>query len=182
MRARMSGLQVVEGGGGSGGGEDDNRRAVSLLQALCIDLMRLVGGGKHGYYATWSLEKFLQHCSTSKVQLGVVVEDAAAELYDRAFTTRGKTDRERQEVDLLHSAYQLILEDLATDNMANARRSKRENDFRSAFDQMVRDHERGSRENGWSYVEHVTRSLNKLPAPAPRRRAKSPKKSEPASD
>jgi hypothetical protein len=52
---------------------------------------------------------------------------------------------------------------MATDNAARARRSKREDGLQHAIEGKVLGSESRSRENGWSYVAHLTERLGRWP-------------------
>lgn len=86
------------------------------------------------------------------------------------------------EYQVISASLQAMAEALADDGFAKARRSKREVDLRHAIENSIREHERRSRENGWSYTAHLTRDLGPWPpvrvkaAVAPTRKATVPRK------
>lgn len=98
-----------------------------------------------------------------KVPIGPVFDAAISNLHAMAFATDDLPFYEVERKDITQAALRVIAESMATDNAARARRSKREQSLTQAIEEKIVSSETRSRENGWSYVENLTKRLGKWP-------------------
>ena len=96
--------------------------------------------------------------------VGPVLDGAIRTLHEQAFDSDGGDGYEAEKKHVLQAALRVTAESMASDSLARARRSKREDELRHAIDERVLGSERRSRENGWSYVANLTERLGKWPA------------------
>lgn len=159
----------------AGDGVPHDWEAHYAQQALCtliVELLRALGrGDDHAGRVTTALIDFTQHASKTEVTLGDMVHVAIARLHGVALANDGdRDDFEAGTRAILVHALRVAAESMADDNAARGRRSKRFDALNSAIEHEVQQREERSRKHGWSYVENLTKHLEKAPPPSPRTR------------
>lgn len=157
----MVDLTVIEGG--SDRGDWDRQIAQQHFEAFAVALLRSLAGGDQSYQTTQQFFRFLEHAQQSHVPISPVIDGAIDALHRRAFDTERAADYELERKDITRAALRVIVESMASDNAAGARRSKREDSLKRAIEEKVLGSETRSRQHGWSYVENLTKHLGKWP-------------------
>lgn len=160
----MPDFTVIDGGGG---GEKPSAKkpepepdysaeeAQARFEQLVVEIIRtLVRSDEFSYEVVRKLISFYEADSEAELPTGAIIEKAIASL-------RGGLDEKRwgslRETELLivTTSLQLAAEFLSTDGFARGRASKRESSLRLAIEEWIVQHERRSRENGWSFTGHL---------------------------
>ncbi|MFG1416963.1 hypothetical protein V5F38_03990 [Xanthobacter sp. V0B-10] len=157
----MPDLTIVE----DGGERRDWDREISQqhFEAFVVALLRSLAAGDGSYRLTQEFFRFLEHAQDSKMPIGPVLDGAIRNLHDQAFDSDSQNGYDTEKKRVLQAALRVTAESMASDNLARARRSKREDELRHAIDEKVLGSERRSRENGWSYLANLTEKLGKWP-------------------
>lgn len=158
----MADFTVIEGGGQRR--DWDREIAQQHFESFVVVLLRSLASGDGGYRLSEAFFRFLEHAQKTGVPVGPVLDGAVKRLCEDAFDAKGD-DYDADKKYVLETALMVIAESMASDNLARARKSKREGDFRQAIEEFVIGRERRSRENGWSYLSRATESLGKWPPP-----------------
>jgi hypothetical protein len=142
--------------------------AQQALSTLIIELLRaLARGDDDTRRVTGALIDFTQRASKAGTPLGEMVHATIARLHSVALANeRDRDDFEAATRDILVHALRVAAESMADDNAARGRRSKRFYALNSAIEHEVRQREERSRKHGWSYVENLTKHLDKGPPSA----------------
>lgn len=156
-------------GAGEGAPRDwEAQCAQQTLSMLIIELLRALGrGDDHTRRVTTALIDFTEHASKAEMPLGDMVHAAIAKLHGVALANGADGDDfEAGTRDIVVHALRVAAESMADDNAARGRRSKRFHALNSAIEREVQQREERSRKHGWSYVENLTKHLDKAPPPA----------------
>ena len=157
----MPDLTVIEGGGEP---RDWNRQlAQQHFESFVVTLLRSLASGDGSYRLTQEFFRFLEHAQESKVPIGPVLDGAIRDLHAQAFDSEKSDGYDIEKKRLLQAALRVTAESMASDNLARARRSKREDDLRHAIEGHLLGSEERSRKNGWSYLARLTEHLGKWP-------------------
>jgi hypothetical protein len=157
----MPDFTVIEGGGEP---RDWNRElSQQHFETFIVTLLRSLASGEGSYRLTDEFFRFLEHAQENKVPLAPVLDGAVRSLHEQCFRSSGEDGYESELQHILQAALRVTAESMANDNAARARRSKREDDLRHAIEAKVIGSERRSRDNGWSYVQNLTKHLGKKP-------------------
>jgi hypothetical protein len=157
----MPDFTVIEGDGERK--DWDRQIAQQHFEEFAVALLRSLAGGDQSYQTTQQFFRFLQHAQESRVPIGPVIDGAIGELHRMAFETERADGYDVERKDVTQAALRVIAESMASDNAARARRSKREDYLNRAIEEKILGSETRSRENGWSYVENLTKRLGKWP-------------------
>jgi hypothetical protein len=158
----MPDFTVIEGGGEPRDWEREI--AQQHFEDFVVVLLRTLASGDGSHQLTQQFFRFLEHAQENKVPIAPVFDGAISNLHAMAFATDDLPFYEIERKDITQAALRVIAESMATDNAARARRSKREQSLTQAIEQKILSSETRSRENGWSYVENLTKRLGKWPS------------------
>jgi hypothetical protein len=158
----MPDLTLIEGGGERR--DWDRQLSQQHFEAFVVVLLRSLAAGDGSSRLTQEFFRFLEHAQESKVPIGPVLDSTMRTLHEQAFDSDGEDGYDAENKRVLQAALRVTAESMASDNLACARRSKREDELRHAIDDEVLGFERRSRENGWSYVANLTEQIGKWPA------------------
>lgn len=157
----MPDFTVIEGGGQSR--DWDSEAAQDHFEEFVVALLRSLAGGGASYQLTQQFFRFLEHAQKTGVPIGPVLDGAVKNLHEMAIDAAGVENYETERKNIVREAMRVAAESMAKDNAARARLSKREEALIRAVEAKVIGSEIRSRENGWSYVEHLTKHLDPKP-------------------
>lgn len=157
----MPDFTVIEGGGQPR--EWEREIAQRHFEDFVVVLLRSLASGDGSYHLTQQFFRLLEHAQESKISIGPALAGAISNLHAMAFATDDLPSYEVERKDINQAALRVIAESMATDNAARARRSKREQSLTQAIEERILSSETRSRENGWSYIENLTKRLGKWP-------------------
>ena len=153
----MTKLTVIDGGGAGRGPPErpdyEAQQARYHLQYFMIEAMRALARGddNQGRLAR-ELVQFFRHVSAAEASVASIVEPVVADMHKELASSR-ELPRLRGEIeDIVLSSLRVAAETCCTDTAASGRRSSREDRLRHDIEAHLMEHERRSRENGWSYV------------------------------
>lgn len=95
--------------------------------------------------------------------MGPVFEGAIRRLSGKAFNTANLDSHEVEERATTEAALRLVIEAMASDDFARARKSTRQDKLRDAIERKMLGSERRSREAGWSYLGDLSAQLGPWP-------------------
>jgi len=157
----MPDFTVIEGDGEPSNWEHEV--AQRHFEDLIVILLRSLASGDGSYQLTAQFFRFLEHVQENKVPIAPIFSGALNKLHALAFAIDGVASYEAERKEVTQAALRVIAESMAGDNAARARLSKREYSLTHAIEENILGAESRSRENGWSYVEHLTKPLGKWP-------------------
>lgn len=155
----MPDFTVIDGGGEKR--DWDREISQQHFEDFILALLRGLASGDQTYRAKEQFFQFLEHAQKTQVPIGPVIDGAIKELHGMAFNTENVAGYEYEQIAVTQAALLVIVECMAKDNLAKARLSKREDSLGRSIERKVLSSEVRSRENGWSYVENLTKHLGK---------------------
>jgi hypothetical protein len=151
-------LTSIEGGGGRGIHSYAGERAIASFETLVIRIFRDVTREQSTFQLCELLFEFNAAVIECDVPLFEITKAAMANLRGRAFDANvPEYDQEVQ--DVLRFGIRVAAERMSDDSAARGRISQRSQDLETAIKWFIQGKEARTRENGWSYVENVTKSL-----------------------
>lgn len=155
----MPDFTVIDGGGEKR--DRDREIAEQHCEDFVLALLRGLAGSDQSYRTTQNFFRFVEHAQNTQVPIAAVIDDSIGQLRQSAFDLDGAGYYKHDRIAVIEAALRVAIESMAKDNAAKGRLSKRESDLRSCIEQMVVSSETRSRENGWSYIDNLTKHLGK---------------------
>jgi hypothetical protein len=164
----MTKFSVIQGGGGYRQPPNpDAEWATEQLNRIVVEMFRAIArGDDYGDRASREFMALFDHVMKTKLQLQPPIHRAAAAAH-RDLTQGGeRSDHADEMTKVVLAAIRVAAESFDKDEYAKGRRFQRLGELRSAIEQHIVATEARSREQGWSYLEDLTKELGpKKPQP-----------------
>jgi hypothetical protein len=149
---------------------------------LLVELLRaLASGDQYAIRVTPACFEFWERAAASERPLSELIGRVVAECYEQGVSPYDEQGFHRPgERAIIQDALRTLAESLATDPAAKGRRSQRSRALHDEIKQSVLEHEKRTREHGWSYVQNLVEHLGPWPPKsAPKAIAKSSSRPRP---
>jgi hypothetical protein len=167
-------FKVIEGGGRRPPEDFDMRRAVQALRTLTIEsLCALARGNDPRHRVTEAVIELYKLLGEKGLKVDTVVESFLAAAHSELAAEGLNSEMD----DILVAGLQVIAEKLCLDEAAQGRTSQRERRFEDRLEMWLRESEKRSRDNGWSYLEEFLQRNFPRPRPEKKDDQQAPKRS-----